>query len=1550
MKKILGLDLGTNSIGWALVDQDEQKILGMGSRIVPMGAELSKFEQGRAQTKNAVRRTARGIRRLNKRYKQRRNKLIYTLQQLEMLPDQIKLASPFSDPNRIDKISILPISKNQKQLTAFDLVELRVKALNEKVTLQEFGRILYLFNQLRGYSGGNAEPEKETDDDNEVNIESKNKNPNIITLCKILKISNPEQIIFKGKNINKRIIEIELEDERISEKFIQADTFLETLKENDILELNIKESTNKKEGTSYFVKLPSKTSWRKKMENLEKELKDKSAILGREVYLSEHFLEILKENKWAKIRNNVVLRYRYEAEFEAIWDAQLLKNPEFQNLTKNVDLLTKITHFIFPNRPPNKPENNNSIASKKIEYRERAMAEGLKFLIKEQIIFYQRELKDQSDLISFCRFETDKKVVSRSHPVFQEFRIWEQINKLNINTKIEVGKTKKGELKYSYIDKPIPTKLKVWIYDELKTKKEISYSAIFTKLKKEFEFRQGDDFLNGLDSKAKIKTNETVYVLKKHLSDYWDILKLNEADNLNQLWEILYNGKGNEYDIYSERTSKVLKVLKENIGNTENLNELAISISKIKFARNYSSMSIEAIQKIMPLVKAGKYFNNDFIEETHNRIIKLVNENLADPFEKAAQKYLEKNIDLLKDGGIINAYATILIYGNHTTKPISQSEIIQTPQDIKRLNQGDLRNPLAEQMINETLIIVKDIWKQFGIKPDEIRLELARELKNSAERRKKIYKNQSANQKDNENIKDKLQELNQELTLANIEKFKIWASQENLQEKYIEGYKDPNKSEIQKMKLWEEQGHISPYTGKPIPLSDLFNKGNYDVDHIIPKSRYFDDSFTNKIVCETAINRDKGNRTAMEYMESGSTTQSLLNKDTFINEVNKSFYGPKRKNLLANSIPEDPILRQIKDTQYIALRTKEELTKIVGSDNVKSTTGGVTDYLRNQWGLTDKFKKILKGRYEGLLENDKLLENEYAIYIKKIEARREAYRKIDKEFNDLILTKEKFIEWYKADAIKFKNNKLILKDWSKRIDHRHHAIDALVVACTNQSHVQRLNNLNKELQDWLDKNRKELLPKFEGTPSELLDEIMTIDEKKREEITKQLKKFNEIPMPWSGFNFDAENALKTIIVSQKPKDKLLIQKGIDGKPQIKIRGQLHEGTNYGKAGSGENKNASAETYRIPLPKFGGKQFATEKTLVKIVNPYLKAQLLGHLKSYNNKNEEAFSAEGIIDLNKKLNIKLGNKNSHAPHTPISKIKIYYQDPTKKRVSNKNKAEVMDTLQKLDRPKAFNNSLYVKTGDNYLFAIMEKVKIDKKTNETKNVRFYDIITFFDAVNLLKTTFNESKDKENFNKELLFKKHFEEKNKAKLLFTLKQGDYIYLPENEEIEINMVLNNLDEDFWEDKAERSKNIYIVQKYSGQQIYFIKHNIAKSIKKGIEFGSQDCYEKIGDVSIKDKCWKLEIDRLGNIKKCIRPDMNVAEKLNTLADPSSDYRAKKKIKIYKSFEEQKEEEIEFALSQTPEERLRETMELSRLIYQEEIKNMVISKKITIRKAP
>ena len=167
MKKILGLDLGTNSIGWAVVNADESgnpvKIEGMGSRIIPMGSDKIDYEKGATITKNADRRAKRSARRMGKRYKMRRNKLLFILNELGMLPEQFKFKNGFPEANKLQELELLPIRKNTLQLDSLQHYELRAKALKEKIELKELGTILFQYNRLRGYAGGgDEEPEKRT--------------------------------------------------------------------------------------------------------------------------------------------------------------------------------------------------------------------------------------------------------------------------------------------------------------------------------------------------------------------------------------------------------------------------------------------------------------------------------------------------------------------------------------------------------------------------------------------------------------------------------------------------------------------------------------------------------------------------------------------------------------------------------------------------------------------------------------------------------------------------------------------------------------------------------------------------------------------------------------------------------------------------------------------------------------------------------------------------------------------------------------------------------------------------------------------------------------------------------------------------------------------------------------------------------------------------------------------------------------------------------------------------------------------------------------------
>ena len=137
MKRILGLDLGTNSIGWALVnekenEQEKSSIIKLGVRVNPLTVdEQQNFEQGKPITTNALRREKRSMRRNLQRYKLRRAALINILKSNGFITDE----TPLAETNKV----------------IFETYRLRAKAATEQVSLEEFARILLMINKKRGY-------------------------------------------------------------------------------------------------------------------------------------------------------------------------------------------------------------------------------------------------------------------------------------------------------------------------------------------------------------------------------------------------------------------------------------------------------------------------------------------------------------------------------------------------------------------------------------------------------------------------------------------------------------------------------------------------------------------------------------------------------------------------------------------------------------------------------------------------------------------------------------------------------------------------------------------------------------------------------------------------------------------------------------------------------------------------------------------------------------------------------------------------------------------------------------------------------------------------------------------------------------------------------------------------------------------------------------------------------------------------------------------------------------------------------------------------------
>lgn len=258
--------------------------------------------------------------------------------------------------------------------------------------------------------------------------------------------------------------------------------------------------------------------------------------------------------------------------------------------------------------------------------------------------------------------------------------------------------------------------------------------------------------------------------------------------------------------------------------------------------------------------------------------------------------------------------------------------------DFRKSAQGsiaDIPNPVVKRAISQAMKVLKAIKQKYGCPPVEIHIEMARELAKSFDERQKMTKSIEENQSHNERIK------------------------ERLQKEFNVPY--PSGQDIVKLKLYEEQNETCAYSQKHIDAAKLFHDPNYaEVDHIIPYSRSFDDTYNNKVLVLTAENRQKGNRTPMEYL-SGDEAR----KKQFVAWVKSDIKKPrKRENLLREKFTADAEndwkVRHLQDTQYISrfmlnyLQNNYELTP--GNTDRKRriipVNGAVTAYVRKRLGIS----------------------------------------------------------------------------------------------------------------------------------------------------------------------------------------------------------------------------------------------------------------------------------------------------------------------------------------------------------------------------------------------------------------------------------------------------------------------------------------------------------------------------------------------------------------------------------------------------------------------
>ena len=1348
MRKILGLDLGTTSIGWAFVteaenEKEKSSIIKLGVRVNPLTVdEQTNFEKGKAITTNADRTLKRTARRNLQRYKLRRENLISLLK----------------NEGFITENSVLCEKGNH---TTFETRRLRAKAVTEEISVEELARVLIMLNKKRGYKSSrkaNSGEEGNLIDGMTVarKLYDEHLTPGQYTY----------QLLCKGKKYIPDFYPSDLiaEFEAVwnCQKQFYADVLTDELREA-LRDKNEKQTWAicaaplglkgiKRSGTVVDQRVEN-YRWRTEaltkqllleqvvivLQKINSQIRGTSGYLGaisdrsKELYFNhltvgQFQMKQLSENPNISLKNQVFYRQDYLDEFERIWEKQAKFHKE--------------------------------------------LTEELKHELRDIIIFYQRPLKSQKGLINYCEFESSQKevvvdgkkktitiglrVCPKSSPLFQCFKIWQSINNLQITGNV----IPKQQLdlfgdttEFDHGTRILTEEEKLDLYRELSIKESLSESEIIKLLfggekglSLNFHKVEGNHtmatfikachtilVINGYNDYdfSKISYDKTIAIItpvfdtlgfKSGFLNFNPTLegKGYERQDAYRLWHLLYS--------YSDDNSATgNEKLVEQIGNLLNMDkESAAAFASITYESDYGSLSSKAMRRILPHMMDGLEYS------------------------------------------VACEYAGY----RHSRRSLTKEEIMSKPlvDTIPLLPRNSLRNPVVEKILNQMINVVNAVSESYG-KPDEIRIEMARELKKSATEREQMTRDIARASAENDKYRKVLQE---EFNIQNV-----------------------SRNDIIRYRLYlelEANGFKTLYTQTYIPREKLFSK-EFDIEHIIPQARLFDDSFSNKTLEARSANIEKGSTTAYDYVLAKYGEHGINGAIAYkerIDHLYKDGKISKTKHdkllMTTDDIPDGFINRDLRDTQYIARKAREILESAVRV--VVPTTGSVTDRLREDWQLVDVMKELNWDKYDQLGLTEIVKDND-GRQIRRI------------------------------------------KDWTKRNDHRHHAMDALTIAFTRHSYIQYLNNLNAR--------------------SDKGGSIYAIE--KKELYRDKNNKLRFIPpMPLGEFRVEARRHLENVLISIKAKNKVVTRNvnitcGSDGKThrtvQLTPRGQLHNETVYGhrrqcivkeeKVGSAFNKEkintVSNPQFREALlrryAEFGDakKAFTGKNSLDK--NPiYLNDD---HTKQVPQKVktvtfEEVFTIRKPID--KDLNI---DKVVDARIREILQQRLSeYGDDAKKAFANLDENPiwlnrergiaikrvtiygVSNAIALHDRRDMQGNKIlksngtptpadYVSTSNNHHVAIF----LDEKGNLQEHV-----VSFFEATERSRQH-QPIVDRE-YNKHLGWQ----------FLFTMKRNEYFVFP-NEKTGFNP--NEIDLLDPNNAAEISKNLFRVQKLTSKDYFFRLH-------------------------------------------------------------------------------------------------------------------------------
>lgn len=761
-------------------------------------------------------------------------------------------------------------------------------------------------------------------------------------------------------------------------------------------------------------------------------------------------------------------------------------------------------------------------------------------------IFFQRPLKSQKGSIGKCIFETNRSRCPVSHPAFEEYRMLAFINNIRVITPDDsdfrqLSQKEKAEILPLFFRKSKDSFDFEDIAKKIAGKGNYSFRDDKRATAYKFNYRMatsvsGCPFTTGLINIFGSDWRNTVCSCYNLAKDK------NETQIINDVWHALYSFDSDE------------KLSQWAITNLQLDSVQAEELLKIKVPQGYASLSLKAINKILPHLRKGMRYDEavfvanldatlpDHIKSDGVRkenIATEIAEMIADFKNNPLQKSMTKQAavrQILEDIPGIELNKLDRIY--HPSKLDVYPEAETNSDGIILLGSprtSSIRNPMAMRALFKLRHLINRLIKEGKIdRATRINIEFARGL-NDSNMRKAIERYQRENEKMHKEYADKIAKLLKETSNADI---------------------IPSETDILKYQLWEEQGHQCLYTGEQISITDFISSNpKYDIEHTIPRSIGGDDSQANKTLCSSTFNRQ---------IKKTSLPSQLSNHSLILERIDNLGWN-KTINDLNNEIAR--------------IRTANASTK-----DIKDAMIQKKHYLKmklNYWkGKVDRFS---------MTEVPEGFSNRQGVDIGIIGKYAREY------LRTLFRSEERQIFTVKGmTTAEFRKMWGLQDEYSKkeRINHTHHAIDAIVIACIGRHEYQLWAEYTRSMEDYDFKGG--LKPHFEKPWASFTEDV--------KEISRQMLIVHD----------SSDNTLK-------PSKKALRKRGkichtADGDTIYQqgdtARASLHKQTYYGAI----NLNGDIKyVLRVPVDSL------KEKDIDKIVDPAVKEKVMQALQQRGFKN-------------------------------------------------------------------------------------------------------------------------------------------------------------------------------------------------------------------------------------------------------------------------------------------------------------------------------------------